>query len=214
MHPCRTLSISLALLSVTTALTAPASAADSTPAPITVQTGDHADFSRLALVNAQGAPAVDVGSCGGRVAFSQAVPWPVEALNGTYSRRLTGFQTGEEGRSLTMDWPCGARVTVRRERRITFIDVTDPPRPARKPGAPVPAPEGVLLAEAPGASVFPVIAPPPPPEPPPAQAASAQAAPISLAERLTPVASAQAQPVVQAPPVAPTPPPATPQPVA
>ncbi|CAO3382406.1 hypothetical protein [Azospirillum argentinense] len=208
MHPCRTLSISLALLSVTTALTAPASAADSTPAPITVQTGDHADFSRLALVNAQGAPAVDVGSCGGRVAFSQAVPWPLEALNGTYSRRLTGFQTAEDGRSLTMDWPCGARVTVRRERRITFIDVADPPRPARKPGAPVPASEGVLLAEAPGASVFPVIAPPPVPEAAPAPVAAAQAAPVSLAERLNPVAIAQAQPIVQAPP------PAAPQPVA
>ncbi|MGY0792318.1 hypothetical protein ACW7BJ_23365 [Azospirillum argentinense] len=205
MHPCRTLSISLALLSVTTALTAPPAAAEA-PATITVQTGDHADFSRLALVNAQGAPAVDVGSCGGRVAFSQAVPWPLEALNGTYSRRLTGFQTGEEGRSLTMDWPCGARVTVRRERRITFIDVADPPRPARKPGAPVPASESVLLAEAPGASVFPVIAPPTP-EPVPAPTASAQTAPISLAERLSPVASAQAQPIVQAQPVAKAPPP-------
>ncbi|MFC5358605.1 hypothetical protein [Azospirillum himalayense] len=214
MHPCRTLSISLALLSVTTALTAPASATDSTPAPITVQTGDHADFSRLALVNAQGAPAVDVGSCGGRVAFSQAVPWPLDALNGTYSRRLTGFQTGEEGRSLTMDWPCGARVIVRRERRITFIDVTDPPRPARKPGAPVPASEGVLLAEAPGASVFPMIAPPPVSEPAPAPTAPAQAASTSLAERLIPIASAQAQPVVQAPPVVQPPPSATPQPVA
>lgn len=213
MHPCRTLSISLALLSVTTALTAPPAAAEA-PAPITVQTGDHADFSRLALVNAQGAPAVDVGSCGGRVAFSQAVPWPLEALNGTYSRRLTGFQTGEEGRSLTMDWPCGARVTVRRERRITFIDVADPPRPARKPGAPVPASEGVLLAEAPGASVFPVIAPPPTPEPVPAPTASAQAAPVSLAERLSPVASAQAQPIVQAQPVVQAPPPVQPQPVA
>ncbi|AIB16572.1 hypothetical protein ABAZ39_32555 (plasmid) [Azospirillum argentinense] len=215
MHPCRTLSISLALLSVTTALTAPASAADSIPAPITVQTGDHADFSRLALVNAQGAPAVDVGSCGGRVAFSQAVPWPLEALNGTYSRRLTGFQTAEDGRSLTMDWPCGARVTVRRERRITFIDVTDPPRPARKPGAPVPASEGILLAEAPGASVFPVIAPPAP-EAAPAPVVAAQAAPVSLAERLNPVASAHAQPIVQAPqpvapqPVAKAPPPAPP----
>ncbi|MBB3266848.1 hypothetical protein FHW79_004495 [Azospirillum sp. OGB3] len=209
MHPCRTLSISLALLSVTTALTAPASAADSTPAPITVQTGDHADFSRLALVNAQGAPAVDVGSCGGRIAFSQAVPWPLEALNGTYSRRLTGFQTAEDGRSLTMDWPCGARVTVRRERRITFIDVTDPPRPARKPGAPVPASEGVLLAEAPGASVFPMIAPPPVPEPAPAPTT-----PISLADRLNPVASAKAQPIVQAPPVVQVPSPVASQPIA
>ncbi|WP_247890083.1 hypothetical protein [Azospirillum brasilense] len=214
MHPCRTLSISLALLSVTTALTAPASAAD--PALITVQTGDHADFSRLALVNAQGAPAVDVGSCGGRIAFSQAVPWPLEALNGTYSRRLTGFQTAEDGRSLTMDWPCGARVTVRRERRITFIDVADPPRPARKPGAPVPASEGILLAEAPGASVFPVIAPPPAHEAATAPMVAAQAAPVSLAERLSPVASAQAQPIVQAPqpvapqPVAKAPPPAPP----
>ncbi|TWA88829.1 hypothetical protein FBY14_107202 [Azospirillum brasilense] len=211
MHPCRTLSISLALLSVTTALTAPPAAAEE-PAPITVQTGDHADFSRLALVNAQGAPAVDVGSCGGRIAFSQTVPWPLEALNGTYSRRLTGFQTGEEGRSLTVDWPCGARVTVRRERRITFIDVADPPRPARKPGTAVPT-EASLLAEAPGASVFPVIAPPPAPEPAPAPTAPAQAAPISLAERLNPVASAQAQPVVQAPLVAKAPPPApTPKP--
>ncbi|CAO3459879.1 hypothetical protein [Azospirillum argentinense] len=208
MHPCRTLSISLALLSVTTALTAPPAAAEA-PATITVQTGDHADFSRLALVNAQGAPAVDVGSCGGRVAFSQAVAWPLEALNGTYSRRLTGFQTAEDGRSLTMDWPCGARVTVRRERRITFIDVADPPRPARKPGAPVPASESVLLAEAPGASVFPMIAPPPVPEPAPAQAA-----PVSLAERLSPVASAQAQPIVQAQPVVQAPPPVQPQPVA
>ncbi|WP_247896043.1 hypothetical protein [Azospirillum brasilense] len=205
MHPCRTLSISLALLSVTTALTTPsAHAAD--PAPITVQTGDHADFSRLALVNAQGAPAVDVGSCGGRIAFSQPVPWPLAALNGTYSRRLTGFQAAEDGRSLTMEWPCGARVSVRRERRITFIDVADPPRPARKPGAPVPAPaDAPLLAEAPGASVFPVIAPPPAHEPAPAQAA-----PVSLAERLSPVASAQAQPVVQAQPVAKAAPPASP----
>ncbi|TWA66624.1 hypothetical protein FBZ82_108294 [Azospirillum brasilense] len=216
MHPCRTLSISLALLSVTTALTAPAGAADSTSAPITVQTGDHADFSRLALVNARGAPAVDVGSCGGRVAFSQAVPWPLEALNGTYSRRLTGFQTAEDGRSLTMEWPCGARVTVRRERRITFIDVTDPPRPARKPGAPVPASEGILLTEAPGASVFPMIAPPPAPEAAPAPVVAAQAAPVSLAERLSPVASAQAQPIVQAPPpvakAAPPAPPPKPEP--
>ncbi|CAO3459375.1 hypothetical protein [Azospirillum argentinense] len=214
MHPCRTLSISLALLSVTTALTAPASAADSIPAPITVQTGDHADFSRLALVNAQGAPAVDVGSCGGRIAFSQPVPWPLAALNGTYSRRLTGFQTAEDGRSLTMEWPCGARVSVRRERRITFIDVADPPRPARKPGAPAPASEGVLLAEAPGASVFPVIAPPPVPAPAPVPTAPAQAAPISLTERLNPVASAQAQPVVQAPPAVQAPPPVQPQPAA
>lgn len=222
MHPCRTLSISLALLSVTTALTAPPAAAEAPaaiPAHINVQTGDHADFSRLALVNAQGAPAVDVGSCGGRVAFSQAVPWPLEALNGTYSRRLTGFQTGEEGRSLTMDWPCGARVTVRRERRITFIDVADPPRPARKPGTPVPAPaDTTRLAEAPGASVFPVIAPPPAPEAAPTPPSPAQAAPVSLAERLNPVASAQAQPVVPAPPVvqaqpvAKVPPPAPPKP--
>ncbi|MBK3775936.1 hypothetical protein GAY31_17515, partial [Azospirillum brasilense] len=116
MHPCRTLSISLALLSVTTALTAPPAAAEE-PAPITVQTGDHADFSRLALVNAQGAPAVDVGSCGGRIAFSQTVPWPLEALNGTYSRRLTGFQTGEEGRRLPGGWPCGAPRAARRGRR-------------------------------------------------------------------------------------------------
>lgn len=204
MHPCRSssvsVSISLALLLVTTALTAPsASAAD--PASITVQTGDHADFSRLALVSAQGAPAVEVGSCGGRIAFPQAVPWPLETLNGTYSRRLTGFQTAEDGRGLTMDWPCGARVTVRRERRITFIDVADPPRPAHKPGTTAPA-ETSLLAEAPGASVFPVIVPPPAPEP----------APISLAERLSPVASAQAQPILQAQPIVQTPAPAAPPP--
>ncbi len=197
MHSCRSSSvsvtISLALLSVTTALTAPPAAAEAPapiPAHVNVQTGDHADFSRLALVNAQGAPAVEVGSCGGRIAFPQAVSWPLEALNGTYSRRLTGFQTAEEGRGLTVDWPCGARVTVRRERRITFIDVADPPRPARKPGTAAPAGTS-LLAEAPGASVFPVIVPPPAPEP----------APVSLAERLSPVASAQAQPVVQARPI-------------
>ncbi|MDQ2104138.1 hypothetical protein QSG27_15665, partial [Azospirillum sp. C340-1] len=125
-------SISLALLLVTTALTAQPAAAEEPaavlpsipapgPTPINVQTGDHADFSRLVLVNAQGAPAVEVGSCGGRVAFPKAAPWPVQALNGAYSRRLTGFRAADEGRSLTVDWPCGARVTVRRERRITFI---------------------------------------------------------------------------------------------
>ncbi|WP_286192170.1 hypothetical protein [Roseomonas genomospecies 6] len=195
-------SISLALLLVTTALTAPsASAAE----PITVQTGDHADFSRLALVNAQGAPAVEVGSCGGRIAFPQAVPWPLETLNGTYSRRLTGFQTAEDGRGLTMDWPCGARVTVRREKRITFIDVADPPRPARKPGTVAPA-ETSLLAEAPGASVFPVIVPPPAPEPVP------EPAPIRLAERLSPVANAQAQPILQAKPIVQAPVPEAPPP--
>lgn len=198
MYPCKTptgvMHMSLALLLASTAFTAVSAPAPALAAmPVKVQTGDHADFSRLALVNPQGAaevapevaPEVDIESCGGRITLPDPVAWPLEALGAAYSRRLTDFRVADGGRSLTLQWPCGARVTVRRERTVTFVDVAEPPVPARKPGAPAVEPAVELVA---------AEAPPPP----------------SFLDGLSPVSRAQAQPVPIRPPVAMVPVPAVP----
>ncbi|HYD69576.1 MAG TPA: hypothetical protein VED21_29155, partial [Azospirillum sp.] len=158
----------LALLLMTTALCAthPADAQQ----PVRVQVGDHAEHTRLVLVTPDAKPVVDAGTCGGRFTLPGAVPWPVEQLNATYTRRLSGYATADGGRSLTVQWPCGARIATRRERALTIVDVAPPPVPARKPGAP-PAPE-IPVAETP---------PPPPPS--------------GLAAALNPISTAQAQPL-------------------
>ncbi|MBP2296021.1 hypothetical protein [Azospirillum rugosum] len=166
--------LSVALLLASTAFTAlPALAATR----VKVQAGDHADFSRLALVSPQGAPEVDVESCGGRITLPNRAAWPLETLGAAYSRRLTDFRVADGGRSLTLQWPCGARVAVRQEKKVTFLDVAEPPVPARKPGAPAVEPEvvDVPVAEAPPSSpplpspplpATPVAAPPPSPADP------------------------------------------------
>lgn len=217
----------MALLLMTTALTA-APVLAAAPA-VRVQTGDHPDFSRLALISPQGTPEVEVGSCGGRISLPEQAAWPVDALNAAYSRRLTGFQATEDGRGLTLNWPCGARVTTRHERTLTFVDVMEPPVPVRKPGFLVPVPTGpeLMLAAAPPAD----IAPPAPSAVGPAAGpaagfvdmlnpvASAQAQPVQIRPQTTPQAQPQGQPVQVQPaqtqpaqnqPAPPAPPPAAP----
>ncbi|MCW2239941.1 hypothetical protein [Azospirillum canadense] len=196
---------SMALLLASTAFTAlPALAATR----VKVQAGDHADFSRLALVSPQGAPEVAVESCGGRITLPSRAAWPLEALGAAYSRRLTDFRVADGGRSLTLQWPCGARVAVRQEKKVTFVDVAEPPVPGRKPGAPAVEPEATdaPMVEAPPPSFFDGLSP----------VSSAQAQPIPIPIR--PTATVTPAPAVPPPvtPVAapPSPPPPSPPPPA
>ncbi|HYH20741.1 MAG TPA: hypothetical protein VD995_19225 [Azospirillum sp.] len=179
----------LALLLMSTAL--PAALPANAQQPVRVQVGDHAEHTRLVLVSPDAAPVVDAGPCGGRFTLPGPASWPVDQLNATYTRRLSGYAAADDGRSLTVQWPCGASVSTRRERALTIVDVAPPPVPARKPGAP-PAPAAELVAAA-----------PPPPESPESPPAAIQ---NGLATVLNPVATARAQTVPA--PAKPTPPPA------
>lgn len=195
MYPCkdRRFSAMIALLMMTTALPALAASART---PVKLQIGDHADFSRLALVNAREEPDVEIGPCGGRISLVKPAAWPTDEIAAAYSKRMTGFQVTEDGKGFSLEWSCGARVRTVREGNITMIDIAEPPVPGYKP---VPPPslfdEAQPVAEAPAAE---------PPAEPVAQNPALPSPGPSLGEEIAaafaPIGSAQAQPISLRPP--------------
>ncbi|MGF7177527.1 hypothetical protein [Azospirillum doebereinerae] len=169
------------------------------------QLGDHAEFSRLALSLPEGVEAEAVAeACALRVTLPKRANWPVATLNGIWSTRLSGFQVTEDGRSLTADIACGARVTALRERRVLIVDIGALPVPARKP----PVPAGLLPSDETPAEALedtPVSAAAPTAgDAPQAVTAPAPSTFGEIADALNPVRTAQAQPI---PPALPTLPP-------
>ncbi len=182
-------------------------------AAMRAQLGDHGDFSRLVLSLPDGAePDAIADACALRISLPKRINWPVTALNGVWSTRLSGFETIEEGRTLTAAIPCGARVTAVRERKMLIVDVGGAPLPARKPDAP-------WDGTAPETAVDPATDTPPAASIPEPQPVTEPVPPVStfteIAGALAPIGSAQAQPlppppIKLAPLPAPAPPPAVP----
>lgn len=135
--------------------------------PVRVQVGDQTDgaTTRLVLRVPDGErPVLEAGACGGRIALSTAAGWPLDKLNGTRTERLSSWRAEDDGRTLTVRWPCGARVAEIRERDLLILDVAGPPTPRRKPA--VPAGEArAAVAQTPGAAPVPQLAEVPSPEP-------------------------------------------------
>ncbi|XKH38786.1 hypothetical protein ACIU1J_30040 [Azospirillum doebereinerae] len=168
------------------------------------QLGDHAEFSRLALSLPEGVEAEAVAeACALRVTLPKRANWPVATLNGIWSTRLSGFQVTEDGRSLTADIACGARVTALRERRVLIVDIGALPVPARKP----PVPAGLLPSDETPAEALedtPVSAAAPTAgDAPQAVTAPAPSTFGEIADALNPVRTAQAQPIPPGPSDAP-----------
>jgi cellulose synthase operon protein C len=131
-------------------------------AAVKVNAGDHADFSRLAVVSPGARAEVTAGRCGGEIAMPDKTVWPIEKLTAFYSKRLSGFRVSPDGRTLSLAWPCDSAVKVRREKTLVFVDVREA---APAPSAPVPVGAPLAIVPPPPAPEVAVL-PAPPPAPP------------------------------------------------
>lgn len=196
-------------------------AALAVPAPshageVRAELGDHADFSRLALILPDRAEATAaVEDCGLRVTMPGPVDWPIERLRQIWSSRLSAFGGSEDSRSLTAAIPCGALIHDFRERSMLIVDVGGPPIPSRKPTVPQGRSDAMVAAAeatpAPTPETSPgettnaqATTPAPNPQDAPQGATESVTAPpkdpapsrlAGLATALSPIAMAQAQPL-------------------